>query len=118
MISKDNIKVGMFVKTNREFVDVPIGTIGIIDEIYDGGCFVTWYLERHHPKIPDTYRDLVIRIALTSNNTKGLGGSKEFWDWLRENDLARNRPLRDGFSYADLLFLDSLQQEIKTETEL
>lgn len=43
-MTRDQVIVGTRVRALREFSGVPLGTHGVIDEIYSTGCMVAWDL--------------------------------------------------------------------------
>jgi len=43
-MKRDQVKVGLRVRTVQEFSLVPRGTLGVIDEMYATGCMVAWDL--------------------------------------------------------------------------
>lgn len=84
-MTEDQIKLGLRIKTNRDFVDVPTGTEGIIDEDYGTGVMVAWDL-------PD--------------NPLPAGWSKH----RSVNNRIGRKPLRDGFNKkAELQYLDVVE---------
>ena len=83
-MSPAEVKVGIRVRSVRHFVSVPKGTIGVIDELYYGGCMVAWDLP--HQKLPPGYRE--------------YPGIFEGPSWNRP------RILRDGFGEKDYQFLE------------
>lgn len=71
--------IGAYVISRTDFSGVPAGTMGMIDELYDGGFMVAWDLpDRPLPE-----------------------------DWTYEGQWAvmPGIPLRDGFSYSELKHL-------------
>jgi hypothetical protein len=82
-MNKEQVKVGLRVKSNVDFSGVPKGTHGIIDALYEegGGCFVAWDL-------PDR--------PLPADYTK----------WNEKSAITPGQPLRDGFAWDELKFLD------------
>lgn len=75
--------VGTKVRTLRDFVGVPKGTVGVIDENYEGGFMVAWNLLDQ--PLPDNYWKYDGRPAIVSNI------------------------LRDGFSYDEAEFLEEIK---------
>lgn len=45
MIQDPRVQIGTWVKTHREYCELPTGTVGIVDELYPGGFTVAWFLE-------------------------------------------------------------------------
>lgn len=107
-MNRNQIQLGMRVRANRDFVGVPIGSEGVVDEFYDGGFFVSW----------------------DSPNPRELPLPKGYAEWIRgiEPPLVMNkkyrdrmgmrRPLRDGFDDDEAKYLDDLRQVIRSELEL
>lgn len=84
-----DVAVGRRVECLREFVGVPSGTRGVIDEIYGGerhaaGCMVAWDLPDR--PLPADYTAYDGRSAATPG-----------------------APLRDGFSRRELRYLRALK---------
>ena len=44
MITREQIKIGLRIKSNVDFSGVPSGTEGVIDEDYGSGVMVAWDL--------------------------------------------------------------------------
>lgn len=58
----DQIKLGLKVKSRIEFVNVPKGSTGVVDELYDTGFMVRWNLPHLLNPIRDgfdTHRELI-----------------------------------------------------------
>jgi hypothetical protein len=90
--------IGTRIKALRGFSGVPIGTEGIVDEHYTAGVMVAWDLP-DRPLRAD-YAELI------------RGGLKPQPQW------ALGAPLRDGFSYGDLAYLEVLTAPGAATTEL
>jgi hypothetical protein len=75
------VEIGARVKSLVAFCDVPAGTEGVIDELYEGGCMVAW--DRKENPLPKDYVRIPGKIV--------FGG-----------------PLRDGFSRDELHYLKKL----------
>jgi hypothetical protein len=80
MITREQIKIGLRVKSNVDFSGVPSGTEGVIDEDYGSGVMVAWDLPSQ--PIPTGYIS--------------WDGSPSWMTGL----------LRDGFGNDELHFLD------------
>lgn len=74
-------EIGTRVRSLVAFCDVPAGTQGVIDEIYDGGVMVAW--DRPGNPLPKGYTRFAGKMA--------FGG-----------------PLRDGFGKDELHYLKKL----------
>jgi hypothetical protein len=81
--------IGTRVKALRGFSGVPINTEGIVDEHYTAGVMVAWDLEDR--PLREDYAELI------------RGGLKPL------PQAALGAPLRDGFSYGELIYLEVLE---------
>lgn len=80
----NKFQVGTYVKSLRDFLDVPQGTEGVIDELYSGGVMVAWNL----PSSP-------------------LPAHYCAFDGV---PAIRSRILRDGFSDDELVYLEPISK--------
>ena len=81
--------IGQRVKSTRKFTGVPEGTEGMCDDLYEDGCTIAWDLpDRPLPK-------------------------NWFWDIEDMSKWAINPgvPLSDGFSKADLMYLELVEHQ-------
>ena len=90
-MKREYAKVGTRVACNIDFANVPKGTKGVIDDDYETGVMVAWDLP-DSPLPPKHVECLAtFGVSMARNMTQANGGK-----W----------PLRDGFSYDELRFLD------------
>ena len=78
------MKLGTKVKTLYGLSGVPVGTVGLVDEIYDGGVMIAWDLEDR--PLPE--------------------------GWVYEGQWAAEPgvPLRDGFSEEEWRMLEKIEE--------
>ena len=90
-MKREEAKVGTRVACNIDFADVPKGTKGVIDFDYKTGVMVAWDLP--DSPLPKNHVEYMRAFGVMGarNLTQAKGGK-----W----------PLRDGFSYDELRFLD------------
>lgn len=84
-MKRKDAKVGVWVRSLRDFSGVPKGTIGIIDEDYGRGVMVAWDLKGTTRELPPNY---------------------DVDSWKQLPIGKRPNILRDGFSWDELEMLE------------
>jgi hypothetical protein len=97
---KKDAKVGTWVRLLRDVMDIPAGTRGLIDEVYEDGVIVAWDLPPDHP-LPSDWLD---RLAREREQ------ARDWWDKTKRLEapyLVYPIPvLRDGLAWEDLRLLE------------
>ena len=65
-MNREDIKIGLRVRTNVSFSGVPSGTEGVLDEQYDSGRGITVAWDLPGKRLPPGYREYDGRPAIAS----------------------------------------------------